>query len=151
MCTSYGLNNEILRNEKLQKYTNYLQKWLVHFFDRFTAAMFISFARYLNTGKPRPTFYLTELTGDGKRKFARFHAIKNFLANKIYHFSSFFHQTGCPFTWTACSIWSVPWNFKSFFLTMQFYSHVLVICQSSYLYLKLSHEILTFISFNIWR
>ena len=49
------------------------------------------------------------------------------------------------------------WNFNSIFLRMQFpmvaasFSLVLVICLSWYLHLKLSHECLTFICFNIWR
>ena len=47
------------------------------------------------------------------------------------------------------------WNFKPIFLRMQFslvaafFSLVLVICLSWYLHLKLSHEFLAFISFNI--
>ena len=49
------------------------------------------------------------------------------------------------------------WNFKLIFLRMQFslvptfFSLVLVICLSWYLHLKLSHDLLTLVSFNIWR
>ena len=49
------------------------------------------------------------------------------------------------------------WNFKPIFLRMQFpmvaasFSLVLVICLSWYLHLKLCHECLAFICFNIWR
>ena len=49
------------------------------------------------------------------------------------------------------------WNFKPSFLRMQFllaaifFSLVLVICLSWYLQLKLSHDPLTRVSFNIWR
>ena len=49
------------------------------------------------------------------------------------------------------------WDFKSIFFRIQFslvptfFSLVLVICLSRYLHLTLSHEFLTFISFNIWR
>ena len=51
----------------------------------------------------------------------------------------------------------VSWNFKPIFHRMQFslvatfFSLVLIICLSWYLNLKLFHEILTFVSSNIWR
>ena len=50
------------------------------------------------------------------------------------------------------------WNFKLIFVRMQFslvatlfFSLVLVICLSWYLHLKLSHDLLTLVSFNVWR
>ena len=49
------------------------------------------------------------------------------------------------------------WNFELIFLGMQFslvalfFSLVFIICLSWYFHLKLSHEFLTFTSFNIWR
>ena len=36
---------------------------------------------------------LTKLAGDGECRLALFHAIRNFLANEIYHFSRLSHQT----------------------------------------------------------
>ena len=47
---------------------------------------------------------LNKLASDGECRLAPFHAIRNFLANENYHFSRLCHQTGCPFTWAACSI-----------------------------------------------
>ena len=105
------------------------------------------------------------------------HGIRSFLANEICHFSRLSHQTGCIFTWTALSIesdlysvtfacsgrlfcksvWRQGLKFKLIFLRMQFslaptfFSLVLVICLSWYLHLKLSHDLLTLVSFNIWR
>ena len=39
---------------------------------------------------------LTELTGDGEYRLVRCHAIRNFLANEIYHFLRLFEQRGIP-------------------------------------------------------
>ena len=39
----------------------------------------------------------TELTGAGECRMTRFHPIRNFLANEMYHFSRLSHQTGCLF------------------------------------------------------
>ena len=47
---------------------------------------------------------LTKMVWDGECRLAQFHAIKNFLPNEIYHFPRLPHQTGCLFTWAACSI-----------------------------------------------
>ena len=120
---------------------------------------------------------LIELAGDGEYRLALFHAIRNFLANEIYHFSRLSHQTGCIFTWAALYIESAPysptstdsgrlfweknlklrfWNFNLIFHRMQFllvatfFPLVLVICFSSYLHLKLPHEFLTLVSLKIW-
>ena len=53
---------------------------------------------------------LTDLAGDGECRLALFHAIRNFLANEIYHFSRLSHQAGCIFTWTALFIESAPYS-----------------------------------------
>ena len=37
----------------------------------------------------------TKLAGDGECRLARFHVIRNVLANAIYQFSRLPHQTGC--------------------------------------------------------
>ena len=39
---------------------------------------------------------LTELTEDGEYRLVRCHAIRNFLANEIYHFLRLFEQRGIP-------------------------------------------------------
>ena len=52
---------------------------------------------------------LTKLAWDGECRLALYHAIRNFLANEIYHFSRLLYQTGCLFTWAACSIESAPY------------------------------------------
>ena len=78
---------------------------------------------------------LTELAGDGECGLALFHAIRNFLANEIYHFSRLSHQ----------KFW------MQFSLVATFFPLVLVICLSTYLHLKLSRQFLIFVSFNIWR
>ena len=44
-----------------------------------------------------------ELVGNDECWLSRFHTIRNFLANEIYHFSRLSHETGCLFTWTADS------------------------------------------------
>ena len=53
---------------------------------------------------------LNELAGDGECRLVLLHAIRNFLANEIYHFSRLSHQTGCIFTLTALSIESAPYS-----------------------------------------
>ena len=86
-------------------------------FDMFTSAMFIfSSVRFLNMCKPRTGWSTStgilrkwaskpaELAGAGECRLTRFHPIRNFLANEIYHFSRLSHQTGCLFTWAAHSI-----------------------------------------------
>ena len=141
-------------------------------FDMFIVVMFILFTvRFLNMCKPRATFYdrlptwigilwkwasmLTKLAGNGECWLAQFHAIRNFLANKISRLS---HQTGCVFTWAAHfylfqnailhKILKLGfWILSPFLLRMQFslvatfFCLVLVICLSWYLHL--SHEFLT--------
>ena len=83
----------------------------------------------------------TMLAGDGECRLTRFHLIRNFLANEIYHFSRFSHQTGCLFTEDSplhiisflfsyfCLFQNavlhkifklVFWNFRSIFLRMEF-------------------------------
>ena len=116
-----------LRNEKLQKYriillqhTSCLHKWLV--LSLICLLLLFFSGKFLNVCKPRTTlyplwqpgptgltFYGSELTclqagWDGDCRLVLFHVIKNFLANEICHFSWLSHQTGCPFTWAACSI-----------------------------------------------
>ena len=91
-------------------------------FDMSTAAMFIIFfweiPKYVqalnNIISPLtawPTWIdilskwasmLNKLAGDGECSLVPFHAIANFLANEIYHFSRLPQQTGCLFTWAAC-------------------------------------------------
>ena len=79
--------------------------------DMFTAAVYFSSGKFLNVCKPRTTTspltawstwigilwkctsMLTRLAGDGECSLALFHAIRNFLANKIYHFSRLSQQT----------------------------------------------------------
>ena len=60
---------------------------------------------------------LTELVEDEECSHVRFHVIRNFLANEIYHFSGLSQQTGCIFTRVACSISSAPYSATS--LTLQ--------------------------------
>ena len=55
------------------------------------------------------TSMLTKLAGDGECTLALFHVIRNFLANKIYHFSRMYHQATF-FIWAACSIQSAPYS-----------------------------------------
>ena len=119
----------------------------------------------------------TELAGDGGSMLTWFHPIRNFLANEIYHFSRLSHQTGCLFTWAVYSILSAPYSFtfacsrmlfckncwrygfkilnhfyqNVVFIGCNIFSLVLVISLSWYWHLTLSHEFLTFMSFNIWR
>ena len=90
----------------------------------FTVAIFIFFyGKFLNECKSRTTLYTLwqpgppglAFYGSGSpclpsSRLAPFHAIRNFLANQIYHFSRLSHQTGCLFTWTACSVWSAPYS-----------------------------------------
>ena len=129
MITSYGLIIELPRNEKLQKYRiilsqhiNYLHEWLIHLkFGMFFGAMFfflwdslmcasleqhsISF-----NGLAHLNWHFMELEQHVYRAGGRcwmqalFHAIRNFLANEIYHFSRLSHLVGCFFTWASCSI-----------------------------------------------
>ena len=86
-------------------------------FDIFTGAMFIfSSVRFLNMWKPRtgcPTSIgilwkwaskPAKLARDGECRLTQFRLIRNILANEIHLFSRTYHQTGCPFTWAACSI-----------------------------------------------
>ena len=56
---------------------------------------------------------LTELAGAGEWRLALFYAIRNFLANEIYHFSRLPYQTGCIFTWVALSMESAPYSATS--------------------------------------
>ena len=101
-------------------------------------------------GKP------TKLVGDGECRLTRFHPIRNFLANDIYHFSRLSHQTGCLFNLLSqfCLFQNAIlhkmlklgfWNFKPIFLRMQFslvatfFSLVLVISLSWYLHLTISY------------
>ena len=119
---------------------------------------------------------LTKLAGDDECRLPLFHAIRNVHTKEIYHFSRLSHQTGCLFNQGSLlhitsSLFSQFclfqnailhkmlklgfWNFNPIFLRIQFsliatfFPLVLAICLSWYLYLKLSHEFLTFISFNI--
>ena len=73
----------------------------------------------------------TELAGDCECRLTRFHPIRNFLANDIYHFSRLSHQTGCLFNLLSqfCLFQNAIlhkmlklgfWNFKPIFLRMQF-------------------------------
>ena len=122
---------------------------------------------------------LTEQAGNGEWTLAWFHPIRNFLANKIYHFSRLSHRTGCPIyignpLHIISSLFSHfclflqnailhkmlklgLWNFKLIFFRMQFslvatfFSIVLVICLGWYFHLKLCHEILLLIPLNIWQ
>ena len=120
---------------------------------------------------------LMELARDGKCRLTRFDTIRNFLANEIYHFSRLSHQTGCLFTWAVYSILSAPYSFtfacsrmlfckncwrygfkilnhfyqNVVFIGCNIFSLVLVISLSWYWHLTLSHEFLTFMSFNVWR
>ena len=52
----------------------------------------------------------TRLAGGGECRLTRFHPIRNFLPNKIYHFSRLSHQTGCLFTWPAHYIESASYS-----------------------------------------
>ena len=75
-----------------------------------------SSVKFLNMCKPRADWSAstgilwqwaskpTEMAEVGECRLTWFHWIRNFLANEIYHFSRLFHQTGCLFTWAACSI-----------------------------------------------
>ena len=123
-------------------------------FDMFTGAMFIfSSVKFRNMCKPRtgwPTSIgilwkwaskPTELAGDSECRLTRFHQIRNFLANEIYHFSRPSHQTGLSFNQSSllhiisslfshfCLFQTAIlhkmlklgfWNFKPIFLRMQF-------------------------------
>ena len=89
----------------LATYTN---NWSI--FDIFTVAIYFS-RRFLNVCKSRtktsrltvcPTWIgilwrwtsmLTNLAGHGECRLVLFHAIRNFLAKAIYHFSRLSHQT----------------------------------------------------------
>ena len=73
----------------------------------------------------------TKLVGDGECRLTRFHSIRNFLANDIYHFSRLSHQTGCLFNLLShfCLFQNAILhemmklgfrNFKPIFLRMQF-------------------------------
>ena len=79
------------------------------FFNMFTGAMFIfTSVTFLNMCKPRKGWPTStgilwkwaskpnELAGDGEWRLPRFHPIRNFLANEIYHLSRLSHHTGCP-------------------------------------------------------
>ena len=147
--------------------------------DMFTEAMFIfSSVKSLNmyksrTGWPTSIGILwkwaskpTELAGDSECRLSRFHQIRNFLANEIYHFSRPSHQTGLSFNQSSllhiisslfshfCLFQTAIlhkmlklgfWNFKPIFLRMQFslvatfFSLVLVISLSWYFHLTISY------------
>ena len=85
-------------------------------FDMFTGAMLIVFfceipkylqaknrLAHLDWGFMEVASKPNELAGDDDCRLTRFHPIRNFLANEIYHFSRLSHQTGCLFTWAAHS------------------------------------------------
>ena len=82
-------------------------------FDMFTGVMFIylffcEIPKYLQA-KNRPAHLdwdfmeVYQAGWDGECRLTRFHPIRNFLENEIYHFSRLSHQTGCLFTWAAHS------------------------------------------------
>ena len=133
-------------------------------FDMFTAAMFISSsARFLNMCKPR-IGWPTSIDILWIHRLARFHPIGNFLVNGIYLFqgcpikqAAFLPGQPAPYNYFRKMLNLGFWKFKPIFLRIQFslvatfFSLFLVICLSWYLHLTLSHEFLTFISFNIWR
>ena len=124
MSTSYGVIIEFSRDEKLQKYriilsqhTNYSHKWLVPFFDMFTAAMLIFFCceiskhvqaknglSHLDCHFMEWASILPKLAKDDECRLARFHPIRNFLANKTYHFLKLSYRTGCIFAWAVRSL-----------------------------------------------
>ena len=108
MSTSYCLIIEFSRNEKLQKYiiilsqhTNYLHKWLVPFLTCLLLPCFFFYKipKYMQAKnrlarldwhfREWPSM-LTKLAGYDQYRLARFHPIRNFLSNEIYHFQ------GCP-------------------------------------------------------
>ena len=120
---------------------------------------------------------LTKLVGYNEYRLGRFHRIRNFFANEIYHFQGcpikhavFLPRQSAPCNSSLFSQFCLFrnailrkmlrlgfWNCKSFFSEFSFhwlqhfFSLVLVICLSWYLHLALPHEFLTFISFNMWR
>ena len=97
-------------------------------FNMFTGAMFIfTSVTFLNMCKPRKGWPTStgilwkwaskpnELAGDGEWRLPRFHPIRNFLANEIYHLSRLSHQTGCHRILKLGFL-----KFKPIFLRMQF-------------------------------
>ena len=122
--------------------TIYTNDWST--FDTFTGAMFISSSvKFLCMCKPKTGWLTligilwkwaskpTKLVGDGECRLTRFHSIRNFLANDIYHFSRLSHQTGCLFNLLShfCLFQNAILhemmklgfrNFKPIFLRMQF-------------------------------
>ena len=145
----------------------------------FTAAMFIFFVHiyiYIFFFWKWASM-LIELAKDAECRLVWFHANRNFLANEIYHFqgspTNKFHFHLCSPLHIISSLFSHLclfqnailhkmlklgfWNFKPFFLWMQFSlvatfsSLVLVICLSWYWHFDMFHEFLIFIIFNIWR
>ena len=100
------------------------------------------------------------MAGDDDCRLTCFHAIKKFLANKIYHFSRLHFCLDSPLliisSFSSVFQNAILHNFSHFsqnsvFIGCRVFSLVLAICFSWYLHLKLSHEFLAFISFNIWR
>ena len=102
----------------------YTNEWSTFWYVYCCYVYFFS-ARLLNMYKPRTTFYIsfeglptwigilwkcasmiTQLAGI-ERRLAWFHAIRNLLANKIYHFSRLFNHIGWLFTH---SILSAPYS-----------------------------------------
>ena len=129
---------------------------MVSFLTRLLVPCLIFFCqiqKFLNMYKPRtgwPTSIgilwkwaskPTMLDGNGECRLTRFHPIRNFLVNDIYHFSRLSHQTGCLFTEGSllhiisflfsyfCLFQNailhkmfklVFWNFRSIFLRVEF-------------------------------
>ena len=113
MSTSYGLINELSRNEKLQKYRIILSRRTIST-NEFVHLNFYYCHVYffLQNFWICPSLELSNLRlyFEAHLSLTRSHAIRNFLANEIYHFSRLSHQTGCLFSWAAHSIWSASYS-----------------------------------------
>ena len=128
MSAPYGLIIILSNNEKLQStesfclriLTIYSNDWSTFWHVYFCHVFFCEIAKYVqakNNILPFLTDWSTwigillkwastfnELARDGECRLAGFHAIKNFLENKIFHFSGLAHRTSSLFTWAARSI-----------------------------------------------
>ena len=147
------LNSQGMKNYKsTESFCLSIHKWLVPFLTCLLL-LYFSFCKiskyvqaknrltHLNWHFMEWASMLTKLAGDDGYRLARFHPIRNFIANEIYHFLRLSHRTDCLFTlgspfYVISSLFSNVclfqnaillkmlnlgfWNFKPIFLRIQF-------------------------------
>ena len=124
VSTSCGLIIEFSRNEKLQLsresfclsiLTIYTNDWFPfwHVYCCHVYFFFCKIPKYVQArnGLAHLDWHfiewasmLTKQAGDDECRLSRFHRIRNFLANEIYHFLRLSHRTGWLSTWPAHSM-----------------------------------------------